>query len=200
MRGDSTMKKLIATSAVAAGVLSATLAAPSFAAIGNPAGESPLAPNAEAAPRGTNNVDQLFIQLVGIGGQTEVELGDMAGRKAQSDAVKQFGQRMAKDHKQASQKLERIAKDHDIGITQQADPDHAMQRKHLNDLKAGEFDKEYIRTQIAEHQRTALLLTWQIGSGQNADLKNYAADNLPIVLDHLDHAKNILNQLVTSNK
>ena len=36
-----------------------------------------------------------------------------------------------------------------------------------------------------EHQKTAQLLTWVVGSGQNPVLKAFASKNLPIVLGHL---------------
>lgn len=178
----------------------ATLSMPAVAAEGNPAGASPLAPDSSAMPKGTNNVDQLFIQLIGVGGHAEVEAGDMAARKGSADAVKNFGKRMTDDHKDSNKKLERIARGHDIDIGKRMDPDHERQRKYLGDLKGAEFDREYMRTQIAEHQRTALLLAWEVGSGQNNDLKEYAADSLPVVLEHLSVARDVLDQLLVPKR
>ena len=182
-----------------AAALSLSLGAVSILAsaeVDNAAGESPLTPDSSASPQGLNNADQLFIQLIGIGGQAEVEAGNAAARKGRADAVQQFGKHMVQDHEKANRKLEQIAQSHRIDITKKYDPDHERQRKYLNDLKGDEFDREYLRTQIAEHQRTALLLEWQIGSGQNGALKDYAKETLPTVLEHLQMAKDALEQLV----
>jgi putative membrane protein len=168
--------------------------------VGNPGFNSPKSPDAARGAQMTNNVDELFIQLVGSGGHAEVELGNVAAKKARSDDVRQFASRMVEDHGKANKKLARAASgvklDPPDGI---ADPDHRAQQKHLQSLAGDEFDLEYIRTQIADHQRTATLLEWQIGSGQNKELKDFAAENLPIVLDHLEHARSILDGLVSRN-
>ena len=43
--------------------------------------------------------------------------------------------------------------------------------------------------QVVDHQRAVVLLTWEIGQGQDAPLQQWAAATLPIVLDHLEMAK-----------
>jgi putative membrane protein len=166
--------------------------------VGNPGFDSPKSPGAAHSAQLTNNVDELFVQLVGSGGHAEVELGNVAAKKARSDRVRQFASRMVDDHGKANKKLARAASrvklDAPDGV---ADPDHRAQQKHLQSLAGEEFDREYIRTQIADHQRTATLLEWEVGSGQNADLKEFAAQSLPDVLDHLEQARDILNELVS---
>jgi putative membrane protein len=52
-------------------------------------------------------------------------------------------------------------------------------------------DRIYIQGQITNHQRTAQLLLYVIGSGQNAELKKFASDLLPIVYGHLRMAQTI---------
>ena len=42
---------------------------------------------------------------------------------------------------------------------------------------------------MIEHQKTVQLLEYEIGSGQDTDLKNFAAEILPIVLQHLRAAQ-----------
>ncbi|HKU08751.1 MAG TPA: DUF4142 domain-containing protein, partial [Bradyrhizobium sp.] len=49
----------------------------------------------------------------------------------------------------------------------------------------------YIRGQIIDHQQTAQLLEYEIGSGQDEQLKSFASQVLPIVMQHLEMAQSI---------
>jgi putative membrane protein len=53
----------------------------------------------------------------------------------------------------------------------------------------------YIKDQIVDHQKTALLLEWEINSGEDAQLQRFAADTLPDVLHHLQAAQTIHAEL-----
>lgn len=167
------------------------------AQVGNPGGDSPKSPGAAESPRLTNSVDELFVQLAGSSGHAEADLGNTATKKAHNDTVRQFAQRMVDDHGKANKKLAHIASSAKLDAPDDVtDPDHRAQQRHLQSLSGNEFDLEYIRTQIADHQRTATLLQWEIGSGENKALKEYATDTLPVVMAHLESARMILDDLV----
>ena len=67
-------------------------------------------------------------------------------------------------------------------------------------LSGDEFDREYMRTQLADHQRTATLLQWQIGSGEHGGLKEYAIETLPVVMSHIEAARGILDRLAQQQR
>jgi hypothetical protein len=48
---------------------------------------------------------------------------------------------------------------------------------------------------VEEHQKTVLLLQWEIGSGQNAPLQKFAAETLSTVVAHLRRAQFIASEL-----
>ena len=56
-----------------------------------------------------------------------------------------------------------------------------IDRQERRDLKRFDVD--------LGHQKTAKLLAWEIGSGQDSELQRFASDTLPNVLQHLDRAK-----------
>ena len=63
---------------------------------------------AAEAPRG----DAKFIKGAAEGNLAEVKLGELAQQRAASDAVKEFGKRMATDHQKASHLEELITGHH----------------------------------------------------------------------------------------
>jgi putative membrane protein len=74
-------------------------------------------------------------------------------------------------------------------LPRDVDPEHQRVRDELSKLSGADYDKAYLTAQIQDHQRTANLLLWHLSYGQNAELIRYSADTLPVVLDHLEHAK-----------
>jgi Domain of unknown function (DUF4142) len=68
--------------------------------------------------------------------------------------------------------------------------DQAM-RDRLDKMKGDAFDHDYIRGQISAHQETLQLFEYEIGSGQDSQLKNFATQTLPVLMEHLEMAQNI---------
>jgi putative membrane protein len=173
---------------------------PAYAAaqMGNPAG---LAPDTKMekpgvpAPNQTNYQDRLFAQLVAAGGMAEVDLGRFAASRTGSQGVKSFANRMVNDHGKANELLKSVADKSKIPLPDDLDADHKKMRAELEKLDGTQFDLAYLSAQIVDHQRTAQLLAWEIGQGEDADLQRLAADNLPTVLEHLDMARNLHAEL-----
>jgi len=173
-------------------------AAPVWAQVGNPAAMSPGTPQSQPgtpAPNPPNQQDRLFVQQAGMGGMAEFALGRLAEQRAQNAAIKDFGRRMVQDHGRANDQLASLARAANIPVPQALDPEHRAIQEQLEKLSGAAFDLAYIRGQVQEHQKTSLLLEWEIGSGQDAELQRFAAATLPIVLDHLQKARDLQTQL-----
>jgi putative membrane protein len=145
-----------------------------------------------------NQNDHLFVYEATIGGRAEVEAGQLAEQKGRAQAVKDFGRQMATDHGQANQQLAQLAKAANIPQPGDLDEEHKAMRALLDKLSGAEFDLAYIRGQISDHQKTAQLFEWEIGSGQNPQLKGFASQILPVVLRHLQMATAIQYQLAAT--
>ena len=167
---------------------------------GNPAVMAPDTPKtaiAQPPPDHPNTADQLFTRQLLIGGQAEMDLGKLAGERAQSDAVKQFAKRMVEDHGKGTARLDALAKANraDRPKSAAADPDAQAVRAQLEKLRGADFDTAYIAAQVGDHQKTVQLLEHEIGSGQDVKVKDYAKENLPIVMRHLEMARQIQSDL-----
>jgi putative membrane protein len=165
---------------------------------GNPGGMSPTTREStpgKPAPHQINQADRTFVRTFAIGGLAEVDLAKLAAQKASTDAVKDLAQRMIKDHGEANDRLAPLAKANGIPLPDQFDSEQQSMRDRLQQTGKTEFDLAYIRGQIANHQKTVQLLIYQIGSGENDDLKKFASDTLPTVLDHLRMAQSIAAEI-----
>jgi putative membrane protein len=167
----------------------------------NPAGAAPDTPNIESGhPAGehANTADRLFLEELGLGGSAEAQFGKLAGQKAHNAQVKQFGQRMADDHGKGNEQLLKLARSADVPIRKDFDLDHRVMRDELDKLTGAAFDVAYVRGQVREHQKTVQLLEWEIGSGQDARVRAYAIQTLPLIMEHLQHAQALQAQLTGS--
>ena len=147
------------------------------------------------APDQRNTADTLFAQLASEGGQAEVTFGELAAGKAQAESVSEFASRMVEDHSAANEELAALAGETDIPLPDELNAEHQALLERLQLLEGAEFDLAYMRGQIVDHQKTVQLLIWEIDSGQNADLKQFASDALPTILDHLRTARGIVADL-----
>lgn len=135
--------------------------------------------------------DESFFKNAAEGGIAEVEAGKMAQEKGASQAVKDFGAMMAKDHGAANEKLQTLAASQ--GIKLPSSPS-LMQQASVKELKmksGDSFDKSYIKDQIKAHKDTVALFQKEIASGQNPQAQQFASATLPTIQAHL----NKINQI-----
>ncbi|ADV15164.1 MULTISPECIES: DUF4142 domain-containing protein [Mesorhizobium] len=165
-----------------------------LAQIGNPAGLAPdtsMEKPGVPAPHQTNYQDRLFVQLITAGGRAEIEFGRLAAGKTSHEDLREFANRMVDDHNKANEQLKSVADKSKIPLPEGLDPDHKNIRSDLEKLDGAAFELAYLRAQIVDHQRTAQLLAWEIGSGEDAALQRFASEKLPTVLEHLDLARTL---------
>jgi len=172
-------------------ILIATSAA---AQMGNPgfwAANTQMAKPGQPAPNQINNTDALFAQLAAAGGLAEVEFGKLASQRTDGKAVKDFADRMIRDHGASNAKLKDLAQAMKIPLPYAITQDDMAVKYWLGSLKGAPFEIAYIKSQIVDHQKTVQLLEWEIDSGEDAALQRFAVETLPTVLDHLQLAQQI---------
>jgi putative membrane protein len=125
------------------------------------------------------------------GNKAEVELGKMAEQKASSDAVKAFGQRMMKDHQQATEQLESVAGKFGVTLPNKVNAKDQATKDRLEKLSGKEFDQAYMRDMVKDHTKDVAEFKHAASSASNPDVKNFAQQTLPTLQDHLKQAKSI---------
>lgn len=143
-------------------------------------------------PAGT---DQAFLKKAAIGDTAEVELGQMAEQNAADPRVKAFGKRMVNDHSQNDDLLKDVAQEQHIALPTELDPEHQNAKDALSKKSGSQFDQDYMRLMLHEHQKTVAMFKHEAQSSQDATLKQFAQQSLPTLESHLQEAQQIESQL-----
>ena len=144
--------------------------------------------------------DAEFVKEAAAGGMAEVELGKVAAEKGSSKQVKDFGQRMQKDHTKANAELKKLAGNKGVQLPTELDRKHKSASERLAKLSGDEFDREYMRTMVDDHKQTLEKFQRQADKGKDPDLKKFASEQLPILKKHLELAQTTQKQVAGSGK
>jgi putative membrane protein len=134
-----------------------------------------------------------FVKKAAMSDMYEVEAGKIASEKGQSDAVKQFGKHMAEAHGKTTEELKGIvqAEKLNVALPDKLDPKHEGMIEELNKAKPEDFDKIYAEQQVKAHRKAVELFDDYAEDGENAALKQFAANTLPTIKQHLEEAEKL---------
>jgi putative membrane protein len=123
----------------------------------------------------------------------EVAAGKLASEKGQSEAVKQFGAHMVEAHTKTREELKGIVASEKLDVKIPAEPDkkRVEMLKALTDAKPEEFDALYIKQQVKAHAKADKLFDAYAERGDNPALKQFAANTLPVIKQHLKDAQKL---------
>jgi putative membrane protein len=143
--------------------------------------------------------DKKFAKEAAEGGLTEVALGKLAVEKGQTDAVKQFGQKMIDDHSKANDDLKAVASAQNIDIPDSLDSKHQAMVDKMSKLSGAAFDHEYSKNQLKDHEKDVREFQQEAQNGNNPAVKDFASKTLPTLQQHLAMAKDLNNRKMASN-
>jgi putative membrane protein len=132
----------------------------------------------------SDHATQSFIKEAAQGGMEEVTLGQMAAEKGHSDAVKNFGQRMVKDHGQANEELKTLAKSEGVTMPTDMGSEGKELQQRLQKLSGAEFDQAYMQAMLKDHKKDIEAFKQEANNGKDPEVKNWAAKTLPTLREH----------------
>ena len=141
-------------------------------------------PRANAAPTVCTK-DCSFIQAAAQGGMTEVKLGELASRAGQRDDVKQFGQRMVKEHGGINDDLKALAAQKGVTLPDILDAEHQGMVDKMSALSGSDFDNAYIAGMIKDHKTDAKAFKAESSATKDTDVKGFVDKTIPVVNEHL---------------
>jgi putative membrane protein len=129
--------------------------------------------------------DQAFVRKALEGGAAEVQLGQLAQQKSQSEDVKQFGQKMVEDHTQLAEQMKPIAQQ--LGVKEPKGPSKKDKQliAKLEGLSGPQFDEAYIQTMVKDHKEDLKEFKDEAQSAQNQNVKQAAQQGAGVISQHL---------------
>jgi putative membrane protein len=142
-----------------------------------------------------SEADKTFVMKAAQGGMTEVQLGQIAADKASSPDVKSFGSQMVTDHGKANDELKAIAASKGITLPDKLDGKHQAMVDKMNGMSGSAFDKAYVNGMVAAHKKDDALFSKEASSGEDADIKAFAAKTDQVVKMHLTMIEGIQSKM-----
>lgn len=146
--------------------------------------QQPSQAGAQKAP----SADAKFVMKASAGGNGEIALSELAAKNSDNDDVKNFAGTMVTDHTEAGEKLKHLAVTKNLTLSQSPLPEQANAATQMKILKGKAFDTRYIAVMKKDHAETIALFKKEAASGQDPELKAFAASTLPTIEHHADMA------------
>jgi len=178
------------TSIVSMAAIATLVALPGVAQVTSP-GMGGDRPSTSVTPdRNTiSSLDEQFVRYAYQGNNAEIITSQIALERSQSEAVRQYAERMINEHTQANQLLTEYASQRNIPFPEDTvDPLSQAIADQLNQLSDAEFDQAYMGAQTNSHLRSIALYRTQLAQGEDEGLRNYAAQLLPAIQNHYQMA------------
>lgn len=132
---------------------------------------------------------QSFATQAAVIGQAEIELAQLALQQTRDPVVRDYAQRMVKDHQAAAAKLTKIAGAERLELPQSLDAEHQALKEKLSGLRGAAFDREYAKAMAKGHdQAVALFEAASQAAQMPSGLKEFAAATLPTLKEHMEMA------------
>jgi len=132
--------------------------------------------------------DQMFVEKAAQGGMYEVAAARIAQERGQSSQVKELAKMIEQDHQKANQQLMQIAQSKNMQVPKQLDTLHQAKLAELQKMQGDDFDKHYLRDQVAGHVAMSLKFRDAAKMLQDAELKQYAMTTRQSINQHGQHA------------
>jgi len=148
-------------------------------------------PRAEEKKADAKLSAQEFVTKASAAGLAEVNLGNLAKDRASSPHVKDFAQHMVTDHTKANAELLKLADAKGLKPASRMDETHEKLATKLAGLKGADFDKEYMKAMVKDHEDAVSLFEHASKGVDDKDLQAWAGKTLPTLKEHLEMAKKV---------
>lgn len=143
--------------------------------------------------------DTAFAIHAAQGGAAEVKMGKLGAEKASEPDIKAFGQQMVDDHTKANDQLASVAKQENMTLPSDLTAKDEAMYSRLEKLSGVAFDKAYVADMLKDQKADVKQFQKEAHSGQDPGIKNFAAQTLPVLQEHLEKIKSIHSKMGSSS-
>ncbi|MGB6688521.1 MAG: DUF4142 domain-containing protein [Terracidiphilus sp.] len=150
-----------------------------------------------AAQSNASEADKRFVAEALKGDMAEVQLGQLAEQKGNSDDVRKFGQKMVEDHTRLGDQMKGVAGQVGVTVPSAVSPEDRLLKKKLDGLSGNQFDEAYIKAMVEDHEEDVKAFRKEAGTATSSVVKSAASQGADVMANHLSmitriaHAHNI---------
>jgi putative membrane protein len=130
-----------------------------------------------------------YVEMAAASDLFEIQSGRMAAERAQSAAVRAYGQMLVDHHQRTTAQLSAAAMASGTMPTPDLMPMQAQMMAELRGASGANFDRVFVRQQVQAHEMALALHTNYASRGDTPALRAVAAAAAPVVRQHLDQAR-----------
>lgn len=139
--------------------------------------------------------DISFVQFAGTAGLMEIKAGKMAKEQAASPKVREFAERMIKDHTAADKELKRVAMAMDVSLPTVLPREQQEMANRMAKMRGRDFDQAYMEQMVKDHEKVVERFTAAAKEAKNERVRAFAEKTLPTLKEHLELARTIKSGL-----
>lgn len=143
---------------------------------------------------GTGKKDaEAFLRTAARSGMKEVVLSRLALERAQRPEVRDFARRMVEEHERTNEEVLGLAQRKRVRLQDTArDP---VMDDRLSERAGRDFDLEYMRLNVEEHEKAVELFRAQARDGKDTGIRAFAGRVLPALEEHLEMARGLRDRI-----
>jgi putative membrane protein len=145
-----------------------------------------------------DTASQKFIKEAIEGNLAEVQMGQLAQKKGQSEGTRSFGKMLVDDHSAANEKAKTVAGQ--IGVTPPTEPNtkqKAMYEK-MSKMSDSTFDREFAKEMVQDHKKDISEFEKE-AKKKNDPAASFANETLPTLRKHLETAQSLTKEHTASH-
>ena len=141
------------------------------------------------------NKDAAFLQLAAQADMTTAHLGQLAENRGNQEEIKNLAKTLVEDHTSDYQQLTALGMKTGDAIPTAIDRANNREIQSLERYKGKMFDREFVLSQVGEHEKLVKAFHNEVEHGSNPDIKAYASKALPTIERHLHDVENLSKRM-----
>lgn len=161
-------------------------------------GDEVSTPTTMAAPASAQPLSQndlVWLQHMARGSAAEINAGNLAQMRGQSEQVRYLGTRLVSDHQLLLNQEAPVATSLGVNVKEQPSEEQKLATQRLENVPPQQFDAEFVKMEMQDHDRD-IKMTEAAAQSNNPAVRNLAEQTLPVLLEHEKLAKQAAQQSI----
>ncbi len=134
-----------------------------------------------------------FLYKAQQGSNSEIMMGRLASEKGRSRAVREFGQTLMNDHRQARDEVRNLGSKFGVRPSREPSQEAKETMERLRSLDGRRFDREFVRAMVEDHEKDVAEFRDEAREG-HGPVSDLARRQLPTLRHHLEIARSLENR------